>query len=84
MNIDNQNPLAYGMSEEAVGLFLSGNDVYEVIPSEINHRIQRVATYVERDVLQSGWLLGEKHIAKKAAIVSVAFAPEIELTYQNQ
>ena len=71
MNIDNQNPLAYGMPEEAVGLFLSGNDVYEVIPSEINHRIERVATYVERDILQSGWLLGEKHIANKAAMVSV-------------
>ena len=71
MNIDNQNPLAYGMPEEAVGLFLSGNDVYEVIPSEINHRIKRVATYVERDILQSGWLLGEKYIANKAAMVSV-------------
>jgi len=70
MDIDNQNPLAYGMPAEAVGLFLNGNDVYEVIPSEMNHRIERVATYVERDVLQSGWLLGEKYIAKKAAVVS--------------
>jgi len=71
MNVDNQNPLAYGMPKQALGLFLSGNDVYEVIPSEINHRIERVATYVERDILQSGWLLGEKYIANKAAMVSV-------------
>ena len=71
MNIDTQNSLAYGMPAEAVGLFLSGNDVYEVIPSEINHRVERVATYVERDILQSGWLLGEKHIAQKASMVSV-------------
>jgi hypothetical protein len=29
-----------------------------------------VARYVERDVLQSGWLIGEKHIAKKSALVA--------------
>ncbi len=31
----------------------------------------RPVTYVHRDVLQSGWLLGEDHIADKAAVVSV-------------
>jgi hypothetical protein len=71
MNIDNHNPLAWGMPAEESGLFLSGNDVYEVIPSENNHRVERVATYLERDILRSGWLLGEKHIANKAAMVSV-------------
>ena len=30
-----------------------------------------MATYVDRDVLESGWLLGEEAIASKAAIVSV-------------
>ena len=71
MDMDDQNPPAYGMPVNGVGLFLNGNDVYEVIPSEINHRVERVSTYVERDILQGGWLLGEKHIAKKAAMVSV-------------
>jgi hypothetical protein len=45
-----------------------------------------VATYVERDILQSGWLLGEAVIAKKAAaavvkhgegrVVLVGFRPQ--------
>ncbi len=33
--------------------------------------VEILATYVERDILQSGWLLGEQMIAKKAAAVSV-------------
>ena len=71
MNFDNDKPLAYGMPNRGVGLFLLGNQAYEVIPTAKNHRIHRVATFVERDILQSGWLLGEKHIAEKASVVSV-------------
>jgi len=33
--------------------------------------VEILATYVERDILQSGWLLGEQVIAKKAAAVTV-------------
>ncbi len=32
-----------------------------------------IANYVDRDILQSGWLLGEEHLARKAAAVSVQF-----------
>ena len=34
-------------------------------------RIETVAAFVERDILQSGWLLGEETLARKAAMVSV-------------
>jgi hypothetical protein len=71
MNIDNSNPIAYGMPELGLGLFVGNNDVYQVIPSASNDNIERIATYVDRDIMQSGWLLGEQVIAKKAAIVSV-------------
>ncbi|HUF74624.1 MAG TPA: hypothetical protein VMM35_00025, partial [Longimicrobiales bacterium] len=33
--------------------------------------VKRLVTYVDRDVLQSGWLLGEDAIANRAAVVSV-------------
>lgn len=71
MNFDNTNPLAYGMPATGLGLFTGGNDVYEVIPSDRNHTIERIITYPKRDILQSGWLLGEDVIAEKAAMVSV-------------
>ena len=34
-------------------------------------RVKRLVTYKDRDILQSGWLLGEEAIANKAAVVSV-------------
>ncbi len=71
MKFDNTNPLAYGMPDDGVGLFIVNNDVYEVIQSKDNHEIERVATFIDRDVLQSGWLVGEEVIAEKAAMVSV-------------
>jgi hypothetical protein len=71
MNFDNSNPLAYGMPDSGYGLFTGGNDVYEVIPTERNHMVERIITYPKRDILQSGWLLGEEVIAEKAAMVSV-------------
>ena len=71
MDIDNSNPLAYGMPELGLGLFVGNNDVYQVIPTAKNDEVQRIATYVDRDIMQSGWLLGEEVIAEKAAIVSV-------------
>ena len=53
MNIDNIIPLAYGMPEEGLGLFLPGNHVYQVIPSERNHRIERVATFCRAYILKN-------------------------------
>ena len=71
VKFDNSDPLAYGMPERGLAMFLQGNHVYSVNPSDRNHRVRRIATFVKRDVLQSGWLLGEDLIAEKAAMVSV-------------
>jgi hypothetical protein len=71
VRFDNANPLAYGMPAEGLAVFLANNQSYEVIPSPRNERVERIVTFVERDILQSGWLLGENIIAGKAAMVSV-------------
>jgi len=67
----NTNPLAYGMPEEGLALFMAGSQVYEVTSTETSQDVDILATYGERDILQSGWLLGEQVIASKAAAVSV-------------
>ena len=72
MKVDNTHPLAYGMPAEALATFLQGGQVYETVPGARSSNVRRLATYVDRDVLQSGWLLGEEAIADKAAIVSVS------------
>lgn len=67
----NTNPLAFGMPAEGLALFLSGSQAYEVTSTTLSQDVEILATFADRDLLQSGWLLGEGVIAKKAAAVSV-------------
>jgi hypothetical protein len=71
IDVDNTDPLAYGMPTRALAIFLAGGQVYETIAGARSADVTRVATYPDRDILQSGWLLGEESIANKAAIVAV-------------
>ncbi len=72
VNVDNKHPAAYGMPEEA--LVLNWNSpAFEILPSEHNENYEVVARYPERDLLQSGWLIGEEKIAEKIAMLSVKY-----------
>jgi hypothetical protein len=67
---DTTNPLAYGMPEEGWIVFMGNSPAFEIVPNEFNERYERVVVFPERDLLQSGWLLGEQYLANKAAMVS--------------
>ena len=69
VTFDNTNPLAWGMPSDGLVLFWS-NSAFEITPSRNNDRYETIASYVDRDILQSGWLVGEEHLSKKAAMVS--------------
>ena len=72
VRFDNTHPLALRhAAPKGCALFLAGSQVYEVTSTDRSQDVEILATYVERDILQSGWLLGEAVIAKKAAAVSV-------------
>ncbi len=71
ITVDNTHPLGYGMPGSALAMFLRGNQVYAVNPGPRNQDVRRIASFIDRDILQSGWLLGENHIANKAAMVAV-------------
>jgi hypothetical protein len=71
VTFNNSHPLVYGMPAEGLALFMAGGQVYEVTSTDRSQDVEILSTYVERDILQSGWLLGEQVIAKKAAAVSV-------------
>jgi hypothetical protein len=68
---DGNNRFAYGMPAEGLALFMAGSQVYEVTSTDRSQDVEIFTTYVERDLLQSGWLIGEQVIAKKAAAVAV-------------
>jgi hypothetical protein len=71
VTFNNTNPLVYGMPREGLALFMAGGQVYEVTSTERSKDVEILSAYAERDLLQSGWLLGEQVIAKMAAAVSV-------------
>jgi hypothetical protein len=71
ITVDPSHPAAYGMPENALATFLQGGHVYETVAGSESANVTRVASYVDRNVLLSGWLLGEDAIAGKAAVVSV-------------
>ncbi|MEP9400499.1 M14 metallopeptidase family protein [Sphingomonas sp. VNH70] len=72
MNVDNQDPLAYGMPAKALAIFTAECQAYEVTPRMHNERVKVLATYADQDVLQSGWLLGAELIEGKAAAVQAS------------
>jgi hypothetical protein len=65
------HPIAYGMPAEGLVLFMPGSQVYSVTSTDRSQDVSIIATYKERDILQSGWLLGEEVIARKYAAVAV-------------
>ncbi len=71
VHFNNRNPLVYGMPDDGLALFMAGSQVYEVTSTDTSQDVEILANYMDRDILQSGWLLGELVIAKKAAAVSV-------------
>jgi hypothetical protein len=70
VRFDHHHPLAFGMPREGYALFLAGSQAYEVTTTSPN--VEIFSTFVDREVLQSGWLLGEQVIARKAAALAVA------------
>jgi hypothetical protein len=67
---DSSNPLGYGMPGEGLALYMAGSPAFEILPGEHNERYEIIVRYADRDLLESGWLVGEETLAKKAAMVS--------------
>lgn len=71
IDVDNKSPLGFGMPDQALAIYTAECQVYEPTTNMHNERVDVIAAYAQRDVLRSGWLLGESLIAGKAAAVSV-------------
>ncbi|WP_253201282.1 M14 family zinc carboxypeptidase [Sphingomonas quercus] len=71
INVANDTPLGYGMPNKALAIYTQECQVYEAIPSMHNERVDVIASYAQKDILRSGWLLGEDIIVGKAAAVAV-------------
>lgn len=70
LDINTTNPVAYGMPEEALGLFWH-SPAFKIKPNPDNHKYSVIATYPEKEILESGWLIGEEYIADRIAAMEV-------------
>lgn len=70
--IDNKNPLAYGLPETGLVLFYD-SPAFEILPGPGSEKYRVVVRYEEKELLQSGWLIGEQYLSRKAAMVQAAY-----------
>jgi hypothetical protein len=68
VRFDHRHPVAYGMPEEGLILFWH-SPAFDIVASPFNERFAVVASYPERDLLRSGWLIGEEMLRRKAALI---------------
>jgi hypothetical protein len=69
-SFDTTHPLGYGMPSDGLVTFLGGGMAFDLAPTDHNEQYDVVARYADRDVLYSGWLVGEQNLAKHAAMVA--------------
>jgi hypothetical protein len=70
LEVDTTHPLARGFGKEVDAYFINSS-AFEVLAGAKTDSIRVVARYAERNVLRSGWLLGEKLIAGRIALAEV-------------
>lgn len=68
VNIDKNNPLSYGVAENSLILFRNGA-AFEIKQAANNEDFKVVVSYPDEQILESGWLDGEKHLSRKAALI---------------
>jgi len=83
VQVDNTHPLGYGMPNQALVMH-HNSPVFSVNPSFYNDQYEVVARYEEDNVLESGWLIGEEHLAGKPAMISVRYGEGRILLYGFQ
>jgi hypothetical protein len=70
VKVDTGNPIGFGMPQDALAVYLMGNPAFALTPTAHNERYEIVVRYADRDLLQSGWLVGEQNIAGTAGVVA--------------
>lgn len=70
MEFNSKHPVAYGMPEEASGMFYQST-AFDILSSFEGKMPVPIAIFPGENILMSGYLKGEKYLQKKAAAVDV-------------
>jgi len=70
---DTTQPLAYGMPKEG-GVVFSESCAFEILPAfDAKKEPKSAARFAAENLLMSGWIHGEKLIARKSAVLDVPY-----------
>ncbi len=69
LNVDVANPLAKGLRKETSAYF-TNSSAFEITDT---NKVRSIAKYAEKDVLLSGWVLGEKYMNRKTALAETDY-----------
>jgi len=72
LEVDNTHSLGYGMPEKTAGFYSDGVILGTKLPLAGGPDRRVVARYGSKDILLSGWIIGEKNICGKPAVVDVS------------
>ena len=70
MTFDDKHPVAYGMPDEAIAMF-NDSPAFGIHPTFDDQAPVVIAKYPGKDLLRSGYLLGETYLKNKASVVEV-------------
>ena len=76
LQLNLEHPLTYGMKEKGMAYFSRGRafDMPNFLEKESgNHPLNIAATYPDKPLLISGWMIGEERIQSKGAIVETSY-----------
>jgi hypothetical protein len=71
MNIDNTNPLAYGMPKQ-VDVFYDNNPVFRMEPTAQMQKTSPVGWFQGSQVLDSGWAWGQQYLDGGTAVAEAS------------
>jgi hypothetical protein len=69
VKIDGAHPLAYGVAEDALILYRGSCPAFEIKQAANNDDYRVVISFPEEQILQSGWLIGERYLSNRAALI---------------
>ncbi len=68
VNVDNTNPLAYGLPKK-VDVSFNNSPVFRIKPEAIKEEVRSVAWFDNENPLRSGWAWGSKYLHGRIAII---------------
>lgn len=68
VDVKGDSPLAYGVADDLLIVFRN-NPAFNVNPGPNNEDMEVVLSYPDERIMESGWLIGEERLSRKAALV---------------